>query len=54
MQEKQKRVSVFNTEEQKQAFLKVRAEREKRMQEDPEFRKKWEKRKKDAKKFMPD
>lgn len=39
----QKRVSIFNNEEQKQAYLKAKAEDDLKMKTDPEYRKRWEK-----------
>ena len=51
---KQKRVSIFNNEEQKQDYLKTAAEVERKMKTDPEYRKMREKRLKDAERFFFD
>lgn len=50
----QKRVSIFNTEEQKQAYLKAKAEDDLKMKTDPEYRKLWKKRMEAAKRFLFD
>ena len=42
------------TEEQKQDYLKTKAEVERKMKTDPEYRKLWEKRMKDAERFFFD
>lgn len=50
----QKRVSIFNNEEQKQAYLKAKAEDDLKMKTDPEYRKLWKKRMEAAERFFFD
>ena len=45
---------LFRTEEEREAFLKVKAEREKRMAADPEYKARWEAQKKKILSMLPD